>query len=411
MSCRPSKQSNPPAIPAAFFGISHGPTWPSVTTGALGHPATLAWGFIEKLPGIYDFTSYDHFILEARDKGLVDSSGTVSATITFGYTPQFHARDTSRCILIGDRRVCPSPPSDLTSWTNLLHAVINHYNGVTAPHVKFYELWNEFSSPNFWTGTNSEMIAMASAAYPIIHQDPHSLLLTPSVSGPAGASGTLPDGLTWMQDYLRAGGASYADGGTFHGYIAAYGGQGVSLFPMPEQDSTTGCAYGPACFGSIVTKTQGFRQVFDSSGLRNKPMLDTEGSWGKDRNLTDPATQSMWVSRWTILQASYYPSLAQIAWFGWDLDGGTLSEAAQISYNQTAQWLIGSSFSTGCSVSVDVWSCPLSGPSGPGLLVWSTSGSSLFSRGSWTKQYDLRGTLTRLTGSTVPISGSPTLLK
>src|SRR5262252_2790700 len=131
--CRPSKQSNPPAIPAAFFGISHGPTWPSITTGALGHPATLAWGFIEKLPGIYDFTSYDHFILEARDKGLVDSSGTVNATITFGYTPQFHARDTSRCILIGDRRVCPSPPSDLTSWTNLLHAVINHYNGVTAP--------------------------------------------------------------------------------------------------------------------------------------------------------------------------------------------------------------------------------------------------------------------------------------
>jgi hypothetical protein len=47
-----------------------------------------------------------------------------------------------------------------------------------------------------------------------------------------------------MSNYLDAGGAKYADGGAFHGYI---GEKGVSPFPMPDEDSTSDCRKFAAC--------------------------------------------------------------------------------------------------------------------------------------------------------------------
>ena len=43
----------------------------------------------------------------------------------------------------------------------------------------------------WWTGTTAQMVELAQAAYPIVHADPNSMLLTPSVAGPVGTSGRL----------------------------------------------------------------------------------------------------------------------------------------------------------------------------------------------------------------------------
>jgi hypothetical protein len=163
------------AIPASFFAMTipaGGATYPTVSVGALGHPSTLAWAFIERSPGKYVFTGFDGYVNAAVQHGLVDSNGVAEVTITFGYTPMWAAADTSRCTMVGPAPVCPSPPANITDWTDFVTAVINHYNGTTAPHVKYYELWNEFSSPTFWTGTIQDMVNLAAAAYPVIHTDP-----------------------------------------------------------------------------------------------------------------------------------------------------------------------------------------------------------------------------------------------
>src|SRR5215472_6115546 len=333
-----------PAVPASFFAMTipaGGADYPSVSVGGLGHPSTLAWGFIERNPGTYVFKGYDGYVTAAVTNGLVDASNTAQVTVTFGYTPAFYASDTSQCSLVGAVSVCPSPPKDITAWENFVTAVVSHYNGITMPHIRYYELWNEFSSPNFWTGSNQDMVALAQAAYPIVHSDPHSMLLAPSVSGPVGASGGLPDGLAFMTSYLQAGGNKYADGGSFHGYIAGYSGVGITIYPYPEQDSTSGCNYGGRCFGSIITKVTGFRKVFDQNGLAGKPMIDSEGSWGKNTNLGDPDQQAAWLARWMILQASYYPQITQAVWFGWNMDGGSLSATAATAFNQVFNWLVG----------------------------------------------------------------------
>jgi len=435
-SCYRQPKAGPPrpAIPADFFAltipahpdIAGSSLYPSqLSLGALGHPSTLAWGFIEREPHRYDFGAYDGWIRAAQQHGLVDSRGVVDVTVTFGYTPIWAAANTKGCQLMGDEDVCPSPPARLSDWTDLVTAVVRHYNGVTAPHVKYYELWNEFNALNFWNGTQQQMVDLAAAAYPIVHRDPYSQLLTPSVAGPVVITGgAVPEGLGWMESYLRLGGARYADGGSFHGYVAAFGGQGLTLFPDPEQDGTSGCIPGSQCLGSIVRKVKSFRQVFDENGLTGKPMLNTEGSWGKNTLLPNPDEQAEWVARWFVLQANSYPALTQAAWYAWawPSEAGQLQadeagnlNAAGIAWNQVYRWLVGASFTASCAVDDNsTWTCPLSRGGGyRGLVVWNRAGPADYRPDPiYTTARDLKGLSMRIpVGQAIPISGAPLLLE
>ena len=414
-------------IPATFFGMTipggglDFPPSSSVPIGALGHASTLAWGFIEKSPNTYDFSAFDTYVNDAVQNGLVDSNGVAQVTITFGDTPQWAAADTSNCTAFNATVVCPSPPADLNDWMNFVQTVVSHYNGSTAPHVKYYELWNEASSPNFWTGTIPDLVNLASIAFPIVHQDPFSQLLTPSVSGPAEGSGS-NNGLTFMTNYLQAGGNKFADGGTFHGYVAKTNGGNISLFPLPEQDSTSGCSSGQDCFGSIITKQTMFRQVFDNNGLKGKPMLDTEGSWGVNANLPDPNEEAAWVAQWLILQAAYYPKINQVVWFTWGSPAGSgqleaspgVPNTAGVAYGQVYNWLVGATFTGQCSSDSNLtWTCPLTRPNGyQALVVWNENGNFSYTPSTTFKQFrDLAGNVTALSGGAITITTQPFLLE
>ena len=287
------------AFPPSFFSMTtvNENDYPKLTFGTLAHPEIGAWAWIERSKGSYDFTLFDKYVSDAAGHGLVDTTNTVSLAITLGMTPPWAAADPRSCATVKGVARCKSGPANIQDWSNFITAVMNHYNGVTEPHVRYYELWNEMNINLFWTGTQTDMLNLAKAAYPIVHADPHSMLLTPSVAGPVGDL-VKASGSTWMASYLDAGGARYADGGAFHGYIAN---NGVTPFPMPEEDSTSGCTKFTTCSGSIVTKTTLMRQTFDQHGLAGKPMFDTEGSWG-DGTVTDPDTQAAWLARWYLLQ-------------------------------------------------------------------------------------------------------------
>lgn len=399
-----------------------GMDYPTVAIGGLGHPSTFAWSFIEKSRGTFDFRGFDAYVNAAQSHGLVDQNGAVEVVITFGLTPGWAAADQSTCSFEFGITQCTGPPANIQDWKDFVTAVVGHYNGVTAPHVKFYELWNEVTARNFWTGTTQELVDLAAAAYPIIHTDPFSLLLTPSVTGPV--TGSAPtNSAAWMASYLQAGGAQYADGGSFHGYIAR---TGVSPYPMPEQDATAGCPTGgDACYGSIITKETAMRAAFDQNGLAGKPMFDTEGSWGLTSNVTDADTQTAWLARWLILQACYYPKIAQVSWYSWgyaadptslwgDIESspGVASEAG-VAYAQVYQWLVGSTFTSPCSGdSNGTWSCPLILANGhQGLIVWNVNGPTSYTpSGSFPDYRDLAGN-SGAVGASVSIGTKPILLE
>jgi hypothetical protein len=404
------------AIPATFFGTSGvGGNYPKVTIGMLAHQE-FAWGRIEKSRGVFDFTLFDGYVVAARQHGLVDpATNTANMAITLAAgTPAWAASSCS------PGSSCTVPPDNIVYWTEFITAMIQHYNGKTQPHIKYYELWNEFNVQLWWTGKDDDLVALAQAAYPIIHQDPYSMLLTPSVAGPVAITPSAGGTAAAMAGYLQAGGSQYADGGAFHGYPAPP--KSVSPFPMPEDDSAPGCN---CFFGSIATKATQMREVFDQNGLSGKPMLQTEGSWGNS-TVTDSDTQVAWVARYNLLQAGLRSTLnLQLAgWFTWAMPGfgwGDIADsslnptAAGIAYNQVYNWAVGAAIDTPCSGAEDgTWTCNLTRPGGyKAEAVWNTQGPAQLTPGAGYKQYrDLAGnTVPIAPGTAVSIGAKPILVE
>jgi hypothetical protein len=407
------------AIGSSFFGMTSltPDDYPAVTVGALGHPPTFAWGWIEQSKGVYTWKGFDTYVEQAESHGLMDENHTVNMIVTFGSTPGWAAADPSTCRVVNGVTLCASPPANIQDWTNFITAVVNHYNGVIEPHIKYYELWNEANRSNFWSGSPADMVTLAQAAYPIIHSDSNSLLLTPSVTGPI-ATGVSTTASVFMSQYLDAGGSKFADAGTFHGYVAE---TGVTPYPMPEQDSTSGCTASSNCYGSVVSRTNAMRSLLDAHGLAGKPMYDTEGSWG-DGNVTDPDTQTAWLARWYLLQASLASAddLHSVHWYSWG--NGTWGNiettsrqptAAGIAYNQVFQWLVGATFSTSCSSdSNSTWTCGLTRSGGyQAQAVWNTNGTATYNPPSQFTQYrDLQGNVSHIIGPVI-IGIKPILLE
>jgi Big-like domain-containing protein len=400
----------PGAITPSFFGMTIGDTAPyppsTVPIGAIGHPTMLAWATIEPKKGVYDFSFYDQF-------ADWSSSHNVPLMVTFGWTPSWALSDKKTC----KGNACSAYPDDPQDWVDFITAVVNHYNGVDAPNIQYYELWDEANDGTFWSGRLDQLVALAQAAYPIIHQNPNSLLLTPSTS-----RGRI-EAHDWMIAYLQAGGAQYADGGTFHGYLAPQGGS--PPYPFPEDSDVSG-------YGDIVSRAATFRLLFDLYGLQGKPMFDTEGSWGKAQ-ITDPNQQAAWLARWYLLQAGA-GTVQSAYWLAWgnstpskpiDEQWGLITDyydqitptAAGIAYGQVYDWLVDAAISP-CTSSANVWTCALiRSRNYQGLAVWFYSANETDTT-SYTPddphqfvQYrDLAGNVTPVNGD-ITIGPQPILLE
>jgi uncharacterized protein (TIGR03437 family) len=410
-------------VPSSFFAMSavEG-DYPKVTIGLLAHQQ-FAWETIERTKGNFNFTAFDNYMTAAQQHGLVDPvTNTASFAMTFAAgTPAWAVADKSTCGTNG--LVCTAPPDNIQDWKDFVTAVIQHFNGKTQPHIRYYELWNEFNVSLWWTGTDAQLVALAQAAYPIVHQDANSMLLTPSVAGPVGTV-SANSGVTWMTRYLQAGGSKYADGGTFHGYLGAQ--SGLDSFPFPEQDITGNCKVFVGCYGSIITKATQMRAVFDQNGLQGKPMYQTEGSWG-NMTITDLDTQIAWLARFNLLQAGLRASLnlQMAAWFTWgggttfgwgDIETASLEPtAAGIAYNQVYNWVVGANMDQPCSGATNgTWTCTLTRAGGyVAQAVWNTQGTLSYSPGPAYMQYrDLEGNTTPLkAGAPVTIGAKPILLE
>jgi uncharacterized protein (TIGR03437 family) len=371
-------------IPPAFFGISAlGGTYPVPTVGTLGHPE-FSWADLESSPGQFNFTLLDVYVNAAQQHGLMDpttNTAEVVFTLSNG-TPNWAVADQSSC----NSTVCTVPPDNLKDWKDFVTALVQHYNGLAEPHIHYFELWNEANNAVYWSGSNAQMLAMAKAAYPIVHQDRYSQLLTPSVAG-----GTMA---AWMTGYLQGSAAPFSDGCALHGYLAVIG---TVPYPMPEQESG---------FGSIVTMATRMRSVLDSWGMTGKPMLVTEGSWGTAT--LNSATQTAWLARYILLLSGLraLQNIQTVGWFAWSGGSwGNLADvtgrptAAGLAYTQLYNWLVGASIAKPCSSVADgTWTCSFTRPGGyVARAVWNTQGYINYTPGlSYTQYRDLTGKTTAI---------------
>jgi hypothetical protein len=347
-------------IPTTFFGMGVAVTTdpPKVNYGTLSHPA-VAWTSIEGTArGTYSFKAIDAFVKLAPK----DANGVALIDLVFGWTPGWAVADQTTCFHNKNGTVsCTAPPDNIQDWVDFITAVVNHYNGVTAPHVKYYEIWNEMSNTKFWTGTPAQMVALAQAAYPIIKQDPYALVVTPSV--------VWKSGVNYMTDFLQGGGYLYSDLLSFHGYPSQTGGGQPVPVPMPESPLSTNAP--------IMTMITTFRGIADTNGMLNKPIVTTEGGWGTN-GVSDPDMQAAWITHYEILQAGLAATnnLQFQTWYTWGyVQSGTIETStgdptpAGLAYNVVLTWLAGFTPSP-CTVSGNIYICQVAFGK---QIVWDTS--------------------------------------
>jgi polysaccharide biosynthesis protein PslG len=381
--------------------------WPAVSLGTLGKPVGSSWATVEHSPGSYTWTGVDNAVQAALSHGLT------SIIYTIYGVPTFYASDTSSCGQLG----CPGPPNDLGAFTSFVTALATRYKG----EITYYELWNEGNRPQNWTGTAAQFVMLGQAAYNAIKAvDPNAKVLTPSPD--AGSSFA-----SFVQGYLQAGGTTYADGVSFHGYRCQDGvpSAGVTCLQGTSCDNNAlDCAGEP-----LEQQIANIRSAAAAGNASSKPIYDTEGGWGQNSELPNAADQAAYVSRWYIIQAGEGIPIA--TWYGWGVGQpsnpsawGSYAGVSQVTtaYQTTYNWLNGATLTSACAFdSNNIWTCPIKFSNGnSGLLVW--DGNSHFIDGITTTytpasqylQYESFSSTSPVSipaGGTVTIGEAPILLE
>lgn len=381
---------HPGAVPSSFFGLSvTSPNyWPTATIGAFGKGGQTTWPYLETARGQFNWARMDAYVANAQAHGI-------TLFWTNHDVPQWAAADTSSCRLPAGQTiaVCTSMVADITTWDEFCTALATRYKG----QISMYELWNEPDTAEF-TGTLANMVSLSQHAYNIIRAiDPAALIATPSATS-----------ATWLANYFAAGGPTGIDVIAIHGYLQPAGNQPEDL----------------ASYKAVPWHT-----VMLQYGLGNKPIRDTEGSWGRNAiaGLNSDA-QAAFLARFYLLHWS--AGITVFDWYSWDdPNWGTLWNSATgvskagAAYSQVYQWMTGASMPYPCSAQGTVNTCTLLRANGyHAIAVWdagqtcTTGGgcttSNLSPPANFIQYRDLTGTTSNIQpGQVVLIGAKPILLE
>lgn len=370
--------------------------WPAVPFGSLRLWDTYtAWPNLEPAKGKWNFEGLTEYVSLAERHD-------VSVLLTLGLTPRWASNRPEERSYYGPGEA--AKPKSTAQWQNYVYAVATHFKG----SVHDYEVWNEPNSKGFYSGSVAEMVQLASAAYTAVKQaDPTDIVVSPAAAG-AGSLG-------WFDQYLKAGGAKYADAIGYHFYVN----------PAPPEE--------------MVTLIRQVEQIMHNDGAGNKPLWDTETGWAiqNRQSVVEPApghgfnsvvlsedAAAAYVARAYIL--SWASGVSRLYWYAWDnwnmglvdRDGKTL-KAPAIAYGQVENWLVGATMTSCGSDAAGTWTCTITRPGGyRGWIMWNPTATRKLIKFripvSWhvTRVRDLLGHVTPLApGATFEISIMPHLLE
>ena len=379
-------------VPADFFGMHLGfrMNWPTVSVGAMGKGTGVSWPYIEPSKGSYDWTRLDAHVQLAQNHG-------VHYLAALGGCPCWaapRAAQPSCNTLYTGQKNWNGMVNNIQDWDNFTTALVTHLKN-KFPAVVDYELWNE--PDQGFTGTIADMVMLTTHAYNIIRSiDPTAKIVAPSYTHSEN-----------LDAYYAAGGVKDIDVNSLHGY------------PAPTNDVAE-------AIGGFLSVP--YRAVLIKYGIQNKPLWDTEGSWGNESvgAIEDSNLQVAFVARYYLLHWSN--GFTRLNWYIWeDSPGGwgfllnslthTLSPTA-IAFQQTYNWMVGATMpSPGCVIVSGsgynaVWTCPLTRSGGyKALAVWNAAGPSSYTPAPGYIQYrDLAGGVTPVTGP-ITIGLQPVLLE
>ena len=399
------------AVPSTFFGMQFASptstvTVPYGTCRIWGVSGTL-WADIEPSQGVYQFTTLDGILANAKRAGINDG-----CVFTFGYFPQWASTNPTdnTCDSLNSTTGSCWPAGDLNydgsgtdqTVVNAITAIATHLNDPvylqTHAHIRYWEPFNEpyrsstlsgtictTSHTCSFNGSYAQLVRIAEDMRCIIKGmgtvngvpcinaaiDPTASITTPSGQSYFQTNGRLvvANFLQCNQKPLSGSGCTTGSRGSaaidvvnFHCYV----------FTGNPDDPTANVAASRA----LLTAT-------DAA----KPFICGEGSWGIPADLPDPDLQAGFVARW--LTDILNQQVTTTLWYSWDNQTwGTLWNPkgkngctqtagcvtkAGTAYGQTYNWLTGNTLQ-GCQISGGVNVCTITGPGGySALMVWVTA--------------------------------------
>jgi hypothetical protein len=318
------------------------------------------WQAVEPSSGQLVWTSMDTMLAQAKANGVSDF------IYTFGDVPAWASTNPSEACTGGYGPGTCAPP-DMAAFDNFATQLVQRYCGI----IKYYETWNEPNNPQYWSGTNAQLLTVAQHLYQIA-KDPANCapngganpnqVLTPSISGVSSYS------LSWLDSYLAAAGPQYpyADIASFHGYGSA---------TDPEE---------------IVTQVQSLNQTLAKHGLSSLPLWNTEASWGKIALVGQQ--QASWLMRYHMALAT--TGVSRFIWYAYDnclwgtlwegsncptpqMPVGSVTEAGK-AYAVIETWLSGAVLPSCQVYDNGLWICELQRAGGyEAWMLWSSTGTGI----------------------------------
>jgi len=391
-------------IPTNFFGMTisdqtNPNAWPglSVTVGSMGKGLGTVWPFVEQNQGTYDWHIMDEYVAEAKAHNL-------KLYWTNANIPKWAALDPSTCSFYPGTTIsaCTSTVKNIANFDTFMTALVTRYKD----DVDMWELWNEPDVANVYTDTVPRMVELTTHAYNIIRQ----------IAPQATIANVAAIGEVFQQAYFNAGGTKAFDVFDIHGY------PNVGTADVPEAISG---------FKSVNMK-----QLMIQLGLQDKPLWDSESSWGGASSKQDPDYRASYAARSLLLHWS--AGFERFYWYSWDntvwgqlwtttpTPNGTLLPAG-MAYKQVQGWMQGASMPAPCSTNGGtafnaIYTCDLTrSGSYKARAVWDstqTCGNGVCTTSSYvpdpiyTQYRDIQGNLVTITpGQTLQIGLKPILLE
>lgn len=389
--------------------IDHSPgTWPKVPVHTMRLWDTgTAWYQMNPAEGVYDWRLLDAWL-------RLGEKHKVTFLMTLAMTPLWASSNQNDPLCNYLPGVC-DPPDDLSAdgggpdqhWKDFVTALAQHVGN----RVQFWEVWNEPHQYSFFHGTYAQMVRLAQDARTIIQSmNPEAKMLTGGVQ-PYALCGS---GMAWWKGYAAAGGLALADIIAMHGDVRDVPNV-CGDFPKPE---------------NFITAMQHLDGVLAQYGDLDKPVWDTEGSWGRtDRDcFTDQDLQAAFLARFFLIHLS--EGIQRFYWRSWiGSDGGLYNpkdgshglNKGGVAYEQIHDWLAGTILTQPCSVDGTVWTCNFTASANyVAEAVWDTS-KKCHQETCDTRPYPigapyvdyrtLDGSKIPIDGTTVPIGAKPIWLE
>ena len=322
-------------IPATFFGMSiydQNNVYPSVPIGYLGKGDATTWPFLEQVEGSYNWKPLDEYVAVAQNHNL-------GFYWTNANIPPWAAANPGTCSYYKGTRIqaCTSmiKASKMAAFDLFLATLVQRYKG----RITMYELWNEPNVGNVFTGTVAQMVTLTEHVYNAVRSnDPAALI--------AGPSSTYAP---YLLSYFQHGGPRGIDLIDIHGY------PNVDQNDVPE--------------AIVGFKSVGVKVNMASIGLQNKPIWDSENSWGGPLADRDPDYRASFVAR--SLVEHWSVGMQKAFWYGWDepvwgtlwtpTNGITLAGTA---FGVVEGWMVGATMPHPCTenggtVFAAVYTCDL----------------------------------------------------